>query len=576
MTSAYAADPVFDSNDRPVGFLMARIYNRELALPDFQRNFVWDVRRTMELLRSVMCRFPASTLLFWKQGETSAALAQREIQGAPKLDGKTPAELILDGQQRLTALYRALNDPTEDRYFVKLDKYLHSDGKLREPNEIDFEEAILYVDITKKLKFNPDDRGWQFESIAFPLTEVDEFEKWLDKYARSVTKNVDEQDVLKERLRHVKERYLLPLRSYGFPVVTLPSSTPLEAVCKIFETLNNSGKALGPFELLTAKFYPKKVNLRDLWKEAKDAYKILRDFDVDPYGVLQAITLRSTNPPSAQRSDVLGKLTAEDVNTHWSSVISGFAGVLDTIVNDYGVIAKRWLPYTMMLVPMSAVWQEVQDLSPFDRGLAMERLAHYFWCTVFMTNYDQGANSQAGADYVRLKDWLPFGIGEAPEAVKDFAFSGAELRSAGVRRKALHAGVMALTVCQGAKDFHTGLKLNWIRAQQVPIDSHHIFPKQYLHDNGIFSTELILNRALIDAETNQIISKKAPSIYLGEMRAKYGSGKLRAVLESHVIDSGQGSALEEDKYDAFLDSRCDLVMQLIEQATGKPRSGSVV
>jgi len=570
MTSAYAADPVFEANAQQISYLLQRIEGKQLALPDFQRDFVWDTNQTLRLLRSIMSRFPAGTLLTWKLSEINAGFASRAVAGAPPLNGHAPEELILDGQQRVTCLYRALNGASDDRYFVRMEAFLHRDGRLKETHEVDFEsakEAALFaIDTTARNSQDPDDKDWQYRETAFPLAELEKIDRWIDSCARATTSNRDEEDQFKERLWLVRDAYLVPLRSYGFPVVTLPGSTLLEAVCNIFETLNNTGKTLGAFDLLTARFYPSKVNLRDYWNEARDKYDVLDEFDIEPYDLLQAISLRAKG--TAQRSDVLRKLTADDIRDHWQSVTSGMADVIDLLRSECGVLNKRWLPYGMLLVPMAAVYPEVRAMKGLARAGALDRLARYFWCTTFMTNFDQGANSQAGADYALLKYWLQDGEAPAPEAVADFNLRDSTLLGATIRRKALHAGVMALTIRSGAKDFHSGQKLTASKLVERKIDSHHIFPRAYLVDlKKKSSAELILNRALIDSDTNKAIGKKAPSTYLSTMRDTYGPEKLADVLDSHAIKCDEEAGLANNNYEQFLMERLDAVVASIEEAT---------
>lgn len=560
---------MFEANGQQISYLLQRIYGRQLALPDFQRDFVWDSSQTLRLLRSIMSRFPAGTLLTWKLSELNAGFASRAVAGAPLLGSHQPEELLLDGQQRVTCLFRALSGVSEEKYFVRMTAFVKEDGSVRETHEIDFDSekaAIFTVDTSARNSIDPTNREWQFTQAAFPLAELEKFDSWLDAFARRTTSNPDDEDALKERLRKVRDAYLIPLRSYGFPVVTLPGSTPLEAVCNIFETLNSSGKALGAFDLLTARFYPAKVNLRDLWDEARDKYELLGEFDIEPYDILQAISLRAMG--SAQRSDILRKLTAAHVSEHWQSVASGMADVLDLLRSEYGVLTKRWLPYGMLLVPMAAVYADVRAMKGLARAGALERLAQYFWCTTFTTNFDQGANSQAGADYAKLIQWLAEPEAEAPEAVANFDLRDSTILSATIRRKALHAGVMALTIRAGAKDFHSGQKLTAQKLVERKIDSHHIFPRAFLADNRqLPSSELILNRALIDSDTNKIIGKRAPSNYLAQMRDTYGDAKLSDVLDSHAIRSSLDSGLEGDNYEVFLIQRLGAVVDLIEEAT---------
>src|SRR5207247_7570908 len=104
----------------PLRFLLQMIHHREMALPDFQRDFVWDPFATDELIESVISNFPAGSLLRIKNGH-QLLFQPRAIEGAPALSkGTTPSYLILDGQQRLTSLYQAFYGVGEHRYYLDL------------------------------------------------------------------------------------------------------------------------------------------------------------------------------------------------------------------------------------------------------------------------------------------------------------------------------------------------------------------------------------------------------------------------------------------------------------------------
>ncbi|WP_420080683.1 GmrSD restriction endonuclease domain-containing protein [Streptomyces sp. JL4002] len=565
MTSAYESDPIFQTNPLQVLNIVTRIQSQEIALPDFQRDFVWDSTRTAELLGSIMSRYPVGTLLFWEQGE-GQTFASRSFDGAPSTSNKPPSVLVLDGQQRLTSLYQALTGSGYERYFIKVDEFVDIPSrKVREVPDVDFEKAIFSMPVAAKAGR----RGRPLMPSHLPIAEVHQFDDWLDDYADTIESDPGIPLTAKEAkslYREMRDKYISPLKTYGLPVLTLPSSTSMDAVCTIFETLNRTGKPLGPFELLTARFFPQGVNLRDLWDEAEANHRSLKEFRIDPYNVLQAICLRVRG--SAQRSDVLKKLTGDDIKSHWESATAGFAGVIDMLQSECGVTSQKWLPYGMLLTPMAAVWDMQKELKPLERSQALGRLQRFFWASTFTTNYDQGANSQMGADYSRLSQWVVGGDGEAPEAIDELHINATTLRSATVRRKALYSGLMCLLVKKRAADFHTGQSMSATRA--VEAESHHIFPKAYLtKQQGSESSELMLNRSLIDGETNRIIASNAPSVYMEKMKTAYGEQRLADVLASHAIASQESSGLLADDYTAFLDERLDIVIQWVEEATGK-------
>jgi len=103
----------------PMKFLLEMIHNRAMALPDFQRDFVWDPSATDELIESIISNYPAGSLLRIKNGQ-QLLFQPRAFAGAPELNGEKPAYLILDGQQRLTSLYQAFYGEGEHRYYLNL------------------------------------------------------------------------------------------------------------------------------------------------------------------------------------------------------------------------------------------------------------------------------------------------------------------------------------------------------------------------------------------------------------------------------------------------------------------------
>src|SRR5437867_4121841 len=107
-----------DTNPRELKKVLGQIETRETALPDFQRDFVWDPNATQELIVSIANNYPAGSLL--RIRNTQNLFACREFQGAPELDGHRTTYLVLDGQQRLTSLYQAFYGVGEHRYFLKL------------------------------------------------------------------------------------------------------------------------------------------------------------------------------------------------------------------------------------------------------------------------------------------------------------------------------------------------------------------------------------------------------------------------------------------------------------------------
>ncbi len=558
----------FEVNPKSLGFLLKSVHERELALPDFQRDFVWQPRETEALVESIARAFPAGSLLFMSYRPDT--FTPREVQNAPELTA-SPLQLVLDGQQRLTSLYQAFYGAGEYRYFIDLN---HLFGE-----QADIEEAVFYRHHTRCGRYATLDQ--QAELLVLPLGVIfggDGFETWFDHVLDRRPEEGEDRAALRKRIREANDRFIKPVESYQFPVVTLDQRTSLEAVCSIFETLNKTGVRLSVFELLAARFFAHGLDLRKKWQTARAERAIIAEFDVDEYYVLQAIALRQRR--SVQRGDVL-KLTKEQVEDHWDAVMRGFRGALEMLRSDCGVLTARWLPYAYMLVPLAALWDSAVEVAGPASGGNRERLKQWFWCSALNARYDRAANSQAAKDFNELGRWLDGG--DAPESVQEFAFDAERLRTITPRAQSVYKALMALVLRRNTLDFHHAAPLSPQTIASRQIDDHHIFPRAYLNPTGeepTYPAELvdcILNRTMIDRDTNIRISNHAPSTYLGSIRDELkklapadapAADLLTRVLTSHLLPAGTASPLFNDDFESFLTWRQSQLAQQIEEATG--------
>lgn len=539
----------FQTNPVSLRHLLSEIHERELALPDFQRDFVWDARATEGLIESISRSFPAGSLLFMSWREDT--FSPREIQGAPLLDGCTPQKLILDGQQRLSSLYQACYGVGEYRYFVDFKPLLHDD---------DVEEAVFYRHKNRAGRYAAVEQ--QAELLVLPLGVLfggDGFHAWLEQVTSHLDMQADELSALRTKLREAYERSVKPIEDYRFPVVELAPSTSLEAVCSIFETLNKTGIKLSVFDLLAARFYAHGLDLRRKWEQTVQLHPIIDEFDIDRYYVLQSVALRARG--SVKRGDVLD-LSVEDIDDHWDSVTAGYRAALEMLRDECGVLTAKWLSYGYLLVPLAAIWDQAIEIGGPASAVNRSRLQRWFWCSGISAAYDRAANTQAAKDYTELRRWISDGA--EPATVAEFSFAPDRLREITPKQQAVYKALMAVTLRNKAKDFHRGTELTATSIAARRVDDHHIFPRAYLNPTGEDPTyprqlvDCILNRTLIDAETNQRIGKRPPSEYLGEVRDEFipvDHHAFDGVLASHLLPTGEHSPLIEGDFQSFLDWR---------------------
>src|SRR5436190_10168315 len=106
-----------DARNRSLREWLNRIRTGQLQLPRFQRFEAWGTREVADLIQTVIDQLPAGAALVLEIGD-KAPFHHRSMSGAPTPTERM-TELLLDGQQRLTAMWRALTEDYPDRtYFI--------------------------------------------------------------------------------------------------------------------------------------------------------------------------------------------------------------------------------------------------------------------------------------------------------------------------------------------------------------------------------------------------------------------------------------------------------------------------
>jgi hypothetical protein len=140
--------------------LVEDIVKDRVALPEFQRDFVWDIEKTFDLFDSFARDIFVGSLIY---GIPSFEITVRELDGRPrsgkgsrarlKLSSYTLEQienrvkvngfrLLLDGQQRATSIYRAMMgvDPV---FFIALnDDELAPDVRAKQPGQRSIEQVL--------------------------------------------------------------------------------------------------------------------------------------------------------------------------------------------------------------------------------------------------------------------------------------------------------------------------------------------------------------------------------------------------------------------------------------------------
>ena len=87
--------------------------NGTYVIPDFQRDFVWDIEQSAQLLDSWIKGYPLGAFILWTTDEALCPIKQ--IGNAViyhNQDDTAKTTYILDGQQRITSIFAAIKGLT--------------------------------------------------------------------------------------------------------------------------------------------------------------------------------------------------------------------------------------------------------------------------------------------------------------------------------------------------------------------------------------------------------------------------------------------------------------------------------
>ncbi|CAN4277593.1 DUF262 domain-containing protein [Pseudoxanthomonas mexicana] len=589
----------FDSTKLPLKDLLKDIVSGKIQLPDFQRGWVWDDEHVRSLLVSLGRSFPVGAVMLLETGG-SVRFQVRPVENVP-LDGLLASEkLILDGQQRLTTLTQVLklSGPVKtttdkgkpvDRYY-----YIHIPTALAGSDRLD--EAIIATDgsrqqrsdFGRKIDLDLSTRELECRQLYFPCSEILEAMEWLQDLYQY---NAVAVPLFFDFKRHVLDVF----NEYQIPLIVLKKETSKEAVCLVFEKVNTGGVPLSVFELVTATYAADAYNLRDDWfgsaqrqvssrkaRLAKEA--ILKG--VENTDFLQAVTMLHTfekrrvdlaegkmgkqvTPVSAKRASVL-ELPLEAYQRWADQVEQGFLRAAKFLRQEC-FTSPRDLPYRTQLAPLAAVLALVGADERWREPRIHQKLAQWFWCGILGELYGGAVETRMANDVEELVAWIE-SDGAAPRTIGDAAFQVDRLASLTSRLSAAYKGINVLVLREGAHDLFWKSRIRDLEADEVALDIHHIFPRDWCEKQGIARRryDSIINKTPISYKANRMIGGAAPSSYLVSLQA-HRQVQLDAVgmdilLKSHRIPT---AALRADDFDTFYTQRQQNLMSLIEGVMGK-------
>lgn len=539
----------------------AAIEQGQIKLPRFQRHEAWRPHQISGLFENILRSpsLPIGVLLILEVGDKEL-FHSRPIVGAPALSAR-PNMQLLDGQQRMTALWRALTDDYQDlKAFVRLRP---SEDEAEEEQEFPASPA---VEIEKRW----DRKGvrqpvWADDPVAAigrglaPLSifrpgaagEAN-FKAWRETL-RAGKGYTDEIGDLASELR---KRVL----SYALPFLSLPVGTSRETALEVFINMNTSASPLTDYDIVVAQveegtgesLHDKVESLLASAPAAKD-YGRIED-------ILLSVAALLLDKPPLKRT-YLEEDFGSGLAKVWPKVVAGAERGLQFLA-DEALLNEKILPSDVAVYLTCALWAVAADLKLDHEGNARSLIRKALWRACWTDRYGKTATTRAYADFRALRQLIRGESTAPPELFDEATYrlpAVEEIKSAGWpgRKERLPRAILAVSLRRRAQDFADGTPIN--RSNVVSRELDHLYSVKFLNeDRNSPHVNRALNCALISSATNRNKSGEPPSTFISKRAeaANLGVETVRWRLETHLIPY---DALVADNYETFLDARAKFI-----------------
>ncbi len=541
----YTVNQYFVSN------ILNWVQEKEIAIPEIQRPFVWSSIKVRDLMDSLYKGFPIGYIIAWKNPDVR--LKDGSISGGKKV--------LIDGQQRITALRASIlgqtiinKDYKEERIVIAF-------------NPVTEEFSTLTPAITR-------DKSW-IQDISVLMNKNGGLFKDVSEYCE---KNPDtSRDLVEKNIEN-----LLQIKSKQVGFIELDSNLDIETVTEIFIRINSAGVVLSQADFAMSKIasYDQEdnfgVNLRKCidyfchlsrepqfykhisendaeFKNTVYLSKIgwLKDENDDLYDPDYSDVLRVSFTKEFERgkmADLVSLLSGRNFETRSfeQSIMDESFQKLSNAVLDFvnethfkdflmaiksaGFISKDLINSQNTLNFAYILYLKLRE-KEVNRDEIKRLVSRWFVMSLLTGRYSGSPESRFDFD---IKQISKDGADACLQAIEDAELSDAFWNVGLVQaldKSTINSPFLNLFFAAQIKANDQGFLSTDITVASMIShrgDIHHLFPREYLKTSGLERGEYnqIANFVYAQQEINIKIGKKAPKVYMGEVIKQCESGKL--------------------------------------------------
>lgn len=520
----------------------------DIAIPEIQRDFVWDAKKIKLLLDSIYQDYPSGSIILWRPEFKTHS--EHEMLIRPErlhlYKNRLPTYLLLDGQQRLTALCSVIS---------LSDQIMNSLGEEIILPNLFINLKTLQIE-SRKDSVSPSNNEILLNRILSEETDTSGLATVLSEIA-------SRKDIILKHKNGLKE-FRETILQYTYPVQILENAD-YETVADIFRRVNSQGKPLVSAEIELAKIVP---HWKGFSKYLRTFIKQMRDdgFNADLPFYMKCLAFIATDFPDIDyfsKEVGNGVYSIVQLEKYWKTTQS-------SVKRLHALLKKNKIDRFELITSRNALVPIVYAIAKDKKNMINSGL-FIKWLIFSMVggHYTQQTKGVLRKDSYPLKDSLP-------EIEKGFAKLYKQMVKKDLVQKpsewvdfsripAKNAKLLIYLSLRhnSAKDFVQAGGVAAPIEEIAKYDIHHIFPVEYMladedaekyrKNNNIsrpeFKKEIndVANLTFISQKVNLEIGKLPPFDYL----SRFSTVKN---LEAHCIPTDQ-ELWKPQNFDKFCEER---------------------
>lgn len=330
--------------------VLAQVREGSLRVPRFQRPFIWQEDKQLELLRSIREGIPIGAVMVWRTTDAPVEYYRKlgRYTVAVKQDAR-PQQYLLDGVQRITTLYAALI-----------------------PTEMSSDTGSVIDDRKAFYSFVDDDFVFASEEgpdiALMPLSVLSDTHA-LIKYQRHLADN-DRHDWLL-----ASDAIASAFREYKIPIIPI-NTDDISVATRTFQRVNTQGARMSDLHMIHALTWAENFDLQDKLASLKeDLLGPLRWANVDDEVILKVckglrgLNLYKTEPQKL--SDLL-----RETPLLLNEAVSAIAWAAEYLRTNLKIYRSELVPYAFQIVFLALA----RPLIQMRKG---DLFRDWFWFTTY-------------------------------------------------------------------------------------------------------------------------------------------------------------------------------------------------